>query len=152
MLSPELSYNAAFVSQESIVNSEEMHQYLDDLDGRSSGNELAAIARLEESGVNIPRLLMKRYKISRRWSDRASCVSHCMKYAKTDEDAYQLGIIALHDKSKIVRRKACILLSAAQRREAIVHLHDLLSNESSSDDAAAAINALASLDYRQALK
>lgn len=151
MLSPELSYNAAFVSQESILNSAEMQKYLDYLDGRSSGNELAAIAKLEESGVNIPRLLMKRYKISRRWADRASCVNHCMKYAKTDENAYQLGIIALHDKSKMVRRKACILLSAAQRREAIEHLNDLLSNESSSEDAAAAINALASFDHRQAL-
>jgi HEAT repeat protein len=90
---------------------------------------------------------MKRYKFSRRWADRASCVHHCMKYAKTNEDAYQVGIIALQDKSKTVRHQACMLLSAASKKNAIEPLEKLLSDEASRDDAAAAIDVLLNLDH-----
>ena len=68
-----------------------------------------------------------------------------MKYAKTHEDAYQVGIIALQDKSQSVRRRACILLSATQKKEAIEQLEGLLSDETSRDDAAAAIDLLLNL-------
>jgi hypothetical protein len=125
-----------------ILDNEKIHKYLAYLDGRAPGTELKALAKLEELGVNIPNLLMKRYKVSRRWSDRALCVSHCMAYSKYDEDAYQLGIIALQDRSRTVRRKACMLLSVAQRQEAIKHLEKLLSDEALKGDAVAAIDAL----------
>lgn len=122
-----------------------MHKYLVRLQGRSSNNRYEAIAGLEALGANVPGLLLKKYKVSRRWSDRATCVFHCIEYAKTSEDAYQLGIIALQDKSKTVRRRACMLLSAAQRHEAIEHLETLISNEASSNDARIAIETLQKL-------
>jgi len=100
------------------------------------------IEKLEALGVDIPGLMMKRYKFSRRWADRASCVYHCIKYAKTNEDASRVGIIALRDKSKTVRHQACMLLSAAQKKDAIEHLEELLSDEASRDDAAAARDGL----------
>lgn len=124
------------------LDNEKFHKYLAYLDGRAPGRELKAIAKLEELGISIPNLLMKRYKVSRRWSDRALCVSHCMAYSKSNEDAYQLGIAALQDKSRTVRRKACMLLSFAQRQEAIKHLEKLLSDEALKGDALAAIDAL----------
>ena len=90
---------------------------------------------------------MKKYRISRRWADRASCVYHCIKYAKTHENAYQVGIIALKDKSKTVRHQACMLLSAAQKKDAIEHLEELLADEASRDDAVAAIDVLLNLNH-----
>jgi hypothetical protein len=128
------------------VNNEEVHKYLTYLDGRSPSDEHEAIAKLDALGADIPGLMMKRYKISRRWSDRASCVKHCIKYAKTNKDAYQIGITALRDKSKLVRHKACMLLSVAQKKEAIEHLKDLLSDEASREDAVAAIDVLLNLN------
>ncbi len=125
-----------------IVEDEKIRKYIACLEGRSPGNEHKAIAGLEELGVNIPRLLKKRYKLSRRWSDRALCVSHCMEYSKTNEDAYQLGIMALQDRSRTVRRRACALLLVAQNQEAIEHLEKLLLDEALQDDALAVINAL----------
>ena len=122
-----------------------MHEYLAYLDGRSSAGMQEGIEKLEALGVDIPGLMMKRYKFSRRWADRTSCVYHCIKYAKTSEDAYQIGIIALKDKSKTVRHQACILLSAAQNKDAIEHLEELLSDEASRDDASAAIDVLLNL-------
>jgi hypothetical protein len=105
------------------------------------------IEKLEALGVDIPSLMMKRYKFSRRWADRTSCVYHCIKYAMTNEDAYQVGIIALRDKSKTVRHQACMLLSAAQKKDAIEHLEELLSDETSRDDAVAAIGVLLNLNH-----
>ena len=124
------------------MNNEEVHKYLAYLDGRSPKNEREAIAELEALGVNIPALMMKKYTNSRRWLDRASSIFHCIKYAKTDEDAYQIGILALQDKSKTVRHRACMLLSVAQKQEAIEHLENLLFDKASRKDAAAAIDAL----------
>jgi hypothetical protein len=129
------------------VNNEGVHEYLAYLDGRSPAGMQEGIEKLEALGVDIPDLMMKRYKFSRRWADRTSCVYHCIKYAKTNKDAYQLGIIALQDKSKTVRHQACILLSVAQKKEAIEHLEELLSDEASRDDAAAAIDVLLNLNH-----
>jgi len=127
------------------MNNEEVHEYIAFLDGRSPTGMHEGIEKLEALGVDIPNLMMKRYKISRRWADRTSCVHHCMKYAKTNEDAYQLGIIALRDKSKTVRHQACMLLSTAQKKEAIEHLEELSSDLTSRDDALAAIEVLSNL-------
>ena len=127
------------------MNDEKLHEYLAFLDGRSSAGMQEGIEKLEALGIDIPSLMMKQYKISRRWADRTSCVYHCIKYAKTHEDAYQVGIIALRDKSKTVRHQACMVLSAAQRKEAIEHLEELLSDETSRDDAVAAIDLLLNL-------
>ena len=128
------------------MNNEGEHEYLAYLDGRSPAGMQEGIEKLEALGVDIPNLMMKRYKFSRRWADRTSCVFHCMQYAKTNEDAYQVGIIALQDKSKTVRHQACMLLSATQKKEAIEHLEELLSDEASRDDAAAAIYVLSNLN------
>jgi hypothetical protein len=128
------------------VNNEGVHEYLAYLDGRSPAGMHEGIEKLEALGVDIPGLMMKRYKISRRWADRASCVYHCIKYAKKNEDAYQVGIIALRDKSKTVRHQACMLLTAAQKKDAIEHLEELLSDETSRDGAVAAIDVLLNLN------
>ena len=129
------------------MNNEGVHEYLAYLDGRSPAGMQEGIEKLEALGVDIPSLMMKRYKFSRRWADRTSCVYHCIKYAKTNEDAYQVGIIALRDKSKTVRHQACMLLSAAQKKDAIEYLEELLSDEASRDDAVAAIDALLNLNH-----
>ena len=124
------------------MDDEKLHEYLAFLDGRSPGSEYLAIAKLEEQGVDIPNLLTKRYKVSRRWSDRALCISHCMKYAKTNELAYRLGILALKDRSRTVQRAACKLLAVTQSKDAIKYLEKLLSDEFLREDAEAAIDAL----------
>ena len=51
-----------------------MHEYLAYLDGRSPAGMQEGIEKLEALGVDIPDLMLKRYKFSRRWADRASCV------------------------------------------------------------------------------
>ena len=124
------------------MNEEEIHQCLTALDGRSTEGEYEAIASLEASGINVPELLLKRYRTSRRWSDRALCLRLCSRYAKSDEPAFRLGILALDDRSKLVRQKACLLLAATQRKEALEHLGKLLSDQSCRKHAMSAIEAI----------
>jgi hypothetical protein len=112
------------------------------LDGRGSDAEFDAARRLAALGDRFPALLREKYKGSRNLGERASCVYHATKFAKVNAAAYQLGIEALHDKSKVVRYRACLLLAVAQRREAIPLLKALVTSDSSREDALAAIDAL----------
>ena len=120
----------------------EITECLNCLDGRGSDQEYRAIKCLTASGIDLPSLLSKKYNGSKKWGERASCVHHSIKCAKDSEVAYQLGIKALGDKSKVVRYRACMLLAVAQNPDAISHLEQLLENDSSKEDAAAAIDAI----------
>ena len=112
------------------------------LDGRGSDEEYKAVKELSKLGEKFPELLLRKYRISKKWGERASCVYHSIKYAKTSNDSFQLGIIATQDRSKNVRYRACMLLAVAQKEEAITELETLLKDIDSTDDAAAAIDAI----------
>ncbi len=119
------------------------------LEGRTPKNQQAAIEALEARGADVPNLLLQKYRVSRRWSDRATCVDHCSRYASESADAIALGIAALDDRSRLVRQKACFLLARSRNAQAIEHLRRLLSNPASAADAQAAIDTLANLDHNQ---
>jgi len=120
----------------------EIEQALAALDGRGSDAEFDAVSRLAALGEKFPALLLEKYKRSRKLGERASCVHHATKYANANAAAYQLGLDALRDKSKVVRYRACLLLAVAQRREAILSLKALVTANLSREDALAAIDAL----------
>jgi len=120
----------------------EIEQALAALDGRGSDAEFDAVSRLATLGDRFPALLLEKYKRSRKLGQRASCVYHATKYAKVNAAAYQLGLEALRDKSKVVRYRACLLLAVAQRRGAILSLRALVTSNLSREDALAAIDAL----------
>lgn len=112
------------------------------LDGRGTEAEWQAVRTLAALGERFPELLLEKYRKSKKWGERASCVYHATKYSRGNAAAYQLGLEALTDRSKYVRYRACLLLSVAQRMEAVSALKELLADSDSSDDARAAIDAL----------
>lgn len=112
------------------------------LDGRGSDDEYEAVKLLSKLGDRFPEILLQKYRSSKKWGERASCVYHSIKYAKESDSSFQLGIEATRDKSKNVRYRACMLLAIAQKDEAVVFLESLLNNTDSADDAAAAIDAI----------
>ena len=124
------------------MESSEINELLAFLDGRGSDEEYKAIERLKDFEVNLPEVLLNKYNNSKKWGERASCLYHSIKYAKNNENSYQLGIKALNDKSKVVRYRACMLLAVAQKKEAIPFLEELLENNDSQSDAIAAIDAI----------
>jgi HEAT repeat protein len=112
------------------------------LDGRGTDEEYEAVKILTALGDQLPELLLQKYRVSKKWGERASCVYHSIKYAKTSIGSFQLGIEATQDKSKNVRYRACMFLAIAQKEEAIPMLEPLLKDIDSADDAAAAIDAI----------
>jgi len=126
------------------VRATEIEALLNDLDGRGSDREWKAVKQLR--GLReLPEHLLRHYRRSRRFGARAACVYHCTPFAASNQSALTLGILALEDKSKIVRYRAALLLAIAQKTEAIPALEAMRqrrqSNESA-DDAAAAITAI----------
>lgn len=120
----------------------EIEECLKLLDGRGSDKEFSAVNKLSGLGMEFPELLLKKYRNSKKWGERASCLYHASKYAVSSPHAYELGIEALSDKSKVVRYRACLLLAIAQKSEALRPLEALIINPESSDDAKAAIDAI----------
>ena len=112
------------------------------LDGRGSDDEYEAVKALSKLGDKFPDFLLQKYRVSKKWGERASCVYHAIKFAKTNDSSYQLGIEAIQDKSKHVRYRACMLLAVAQKSEAIIVLESLLKNADSASDAVAAIDSI----------
>ena len=124
------------------MNQDEINKKLALLDGRGSVAEYGAIELLSTLDVELPDLLYEKYKQSKKWGERISCVYHSIKFAKSSESAYLLGIEALGDKSKKVRYRACMLLAVAQKEIAILSLSTLLKDNDTAEDAKAAIDAI----------
>ncbi len=124
------------------MNKTEIASKLSCLDGRGSDREYDAVKSLSSLGERFSELLLEKYRCSRKWGERSSCVYHAIKLAISDEAAYQLGMEALRDKSKHVRYRACMLLAVAQNKKALGELRGLLRNSASSEDAKAAIDAI----------
>ena len=124
------------------MNKSEIAKYLNKLDGSGSDEEYQAIKSLSSLGDKLPSLLLKKYHSSSKWGERASCVYHAIKYAHKNQDAFQLGIESIKDKSKKVRYRACMLLAVSQNIKAIPYLKPLLNVSGSQEDAKAAIDAI----------
>ena len=124
---------------------ESEQRLLDCLDGRGSDVEWRAIQSLRQlAGDRLPELLLARYRSSRLAGPRSSCVFHATKFARSSDDAVQLGLEALQDRSKVVRYRAFGLLAYSQRRSLVDHLraHVGAVSEASRADLLAAIDAL----------
>ena len=119
----------------------ETEALLAQLDGSGSDAEWAAVKSLC-AFEDLPALLLHWYGQSRKLGARASCVYHSLPYAKGNESAFKLGVIATADRSKVVRYRAAMLLAIAQNPAAIPSLEALSENEESRPDALAAINAI----------
>jgi hypothetical protein len=68
-----------------------------------------------------------------------------MRYARESDDAVALGRDALHDRSKVVRYRACMLLAYSLRRDALPELREVLQSlegKAGHEDVEAAIDAI----------
>jgi hypothetical protein len=127
------------------VDATEIDHLLARLNGSGSDAEWEAVYQLRQL-EGFPVLLLGKYKVSRKWGERASCVFHALRYAKEDRAAFQLGLLALKDKSKVVRYRATMLLAVSQNPDALTPLRELLESGQSAEDASAAIDAITGKD------
>lgn len=120
---------------------------LDRLDGSGSDDEWNAALELRSLLEDrLPDQLLTRYKQAKKWPVRSSCVYHSVRYAKTSDAAVELALLALKDRSQVVRYRACMLLAYSQRKELLPRLRGLLAelHEETKVDVLAAVDAIES--------
>jgi hypothetical protein len=119
------------------------------LDATSARDEEATWAQLRGLGITIVPYLLEAYRTFRKSRGRVSLVFHSIRYARTSEEAFRLGIEALSDKATLVRYRACGLLAYSQRPDAIAHLRTLLTHSDvrTVEDARAAIDAISNRNH-----
>ncbi len=118
---------------------------INDLDGSGSDSEWAAVDELRTVlGKDLPLYLLKRFGSCRKWAARCSYVYHAIRYARDCQDAIELGMQALQDKSIKVRYRGCMLLAYSLRKDLLPKLRRIASEipANSQDDLLATIDAI----------
>ncbi len=124
------------------MRSSEIEALLEKLNGSGSDEEWRAISKLRGLD-NLPDVLLEKFQRSKRYGARASCVYNCIRYATTSDSAFQLGLAATNDRSRVVRYRAAMLLAVAQNEAAIPYLESMkLKHKESFADADSAILAI----------
>jgi hypothetical protein len=104
----------------------------------------AAWLALQELGANVAPYLLEAYPTARRWQARTAIVFHAIRFARTSEAAYALGLRALGDKSYMVRYRACMVLAYSLRTDAVPALTTLQAHADprTREDATRALDAI----------
>lgn len=123
----------------------EVEKLLDKLDGTGSDAEWSAVYRLREIlDGELPAYLYNRYRAHRSWRTRSSYVYHAVRYARESKHAIELGKVAIADKSKVVRYRACMLLAYSLKKDLIPFLKEAegVADQKTREDIRATIDAI----------
>jgi HEAT repeat protein len=128
------------------LTEDEIRAIVRSLDTVSSVQSSEAWMRLRELGPAVVPYIAEAYGNMRKWQGRVACVFHLIKYARSHDEAFHVGIEALEDRATLVRYRACMLLAHSQREDALPYLRKLLSHSDNKTvaDASAAIDAIES--------
>lgn len=115
---------------------------------RSSDAE-AAWEKVKASGIDIPLYFLGAYPRFKKWQGRRDLVYHCIRFARSSEQAFRLGSAAINDKATLVRYRAACLLAYSLRQDAIPILQDAarLHDEATRKDCERAIQAIEKQDH-----
>lgn len=127
------------------LREEQIALAVDRLDTRDADQLDAAWAELRPLGYGVVPYLLAAYPRFRTWQGRTAMAYHATRYARISTDAVELGLLALADKSYMVRYRACGLLAYALDSDALAALdrvarHD--PREMVAHSALAAMNAI----------
>lgn len=114
------------------------------LDTRNTADEDSAWAALRPLGEAVVPFLLEFFPDCKTWLGRTSLVYHAIRYARTSDAAFSLGLRALSDRSFMVRYRGCAVLAYSLRPDALPPLRNLLTHrdERTVRHAAAAIDAI----------
>jgi hypothetical protein len=109
-----------------------------------AADEDSAWGELKALGPDVVPFLAEAFPRTRKWQGRVSLVFHCIWHARISQPAVDLGLVALRDKSYMVRYRACGLLAYSLQTTVLPALRVLLDHPDSRtvEDASAAIAAI----------
>jgi hypothetical protein len=84
---------------------------------------------IKKREIDIPYYFLNAYPLFKKWQGRLHLVFSCIKYGRINENAFQLGILALDDKASLVRYRAAALLAYSLREDAIPYLRKNLRHK-----------------------
>jgi hypothetical protein len=116
---------------------------------RTVGQQDEAWDALRPLGPVVVPYLVDAYPTARRAEARTALVYHCIRYARTSEEAFQLGLLALNDRARPVRHRACGLLAYSLRHDALPALRLAAQHQDidTATEARAAIRAIEGHDH-----
>jgi HEAT repeat protein len=131
------------------MNDEQIRSLVRQLDTRDATAQDIIWTQLRPLGEKVVDYLAEFYPKAGTLEGRRALLFHSIKYARSSEVAFRLGVTALGDKASIVRYRACGLLAYSLRREALPHLQTLLSHKDRKtvEDAQAAMDAIQSKNH-----
>ena len=126
------------------MDTSQIRQLVRQLDTPKARGEEEAWGQLKPLGQDVVPYLAEFYPQARKWQGRVALLFHSIRYARTSEAAFQLGVAGLRDKASMARYRACGLLAYSLREDAIPYLEELLHHQDSKTvaDAKAAIDAI----------
>lgn len=134
---------------EKIMTEDQIKELISKMDTTKSLEAESAWLELRPLGESVVKYLAEAYPKMKKWQGRVSCVFHCIRYARSNQVAYDLGIAALQDRATLVRYRACGLLAYSLREDAIPHLKKLATHTDAqtASDARAAIDAITNKNH-----
>ena len=111
------------------ARAEQIAKAVDRLDTREGEIQDAAWVELRPLGYGVVVHLRDAYSRFRTWQGRTALAYYSTRYARISDDAVQLGLMALHDRSYMVRYRACGLLAYSLRKNALPVLEELARSD-----------------------
>lgn len=119
------------------------------LDTTSAADEEAVWLQVRHLGAEVVPYLLEAFPSTRKWQGRVSLVFHSIRFARVSEAAFELGLLALEDRSFMVRWRGCGLLAYSLRRDALPALQAASTHKDSRtrEDATAAMAAISESNH-----
>jgi hypothetical protein len=126
------------------MKEDEIRAAVAEMDTANNLQKENAWLRIRDLGQAVVPYLAEAYPRFKKWQGRVALVFHLIRFGRSSDVAYQLGLAALRDRSTMVRYRGCGLLAYSLRRDALPHLEELLANtdEKTVADSRAAIDAI----------
>lgn len=104
----------------------------------------AAWEKLRPLGERVLPFFEEFLPSARRLEARRNIAFHSIRFARTNDAAFRIGLATIRDRSSIVRYRGCCVLAYSLRRDALPHLRELLAHADSktAEDAKAAVDAI----------
>src|SRR6266852_4989156 len=93
------------------------------LDTKNNADREAVWQELRPLGEGVLPYFAEFFPKAKRLEARRDIAFHSIRYARTNEIAFRIGLLAIADKSSIVRYRGCCVLAYSLRQDALSHLN-----------------------------
>ena len=100
-----------------IVNEDKIFELIKKLDTTSFIEQDKYWTEIKNLDIDIPKYFLKAYPVFKKCQGRVHLVFSCVKYARTSESAFELGVQALNDKATLVRYRGASILAYFYREK-----------------------------------